>query len=205
MNTELWCIWDNFQLKYYGDVEVGDVMFSSLVNTVNELRAKAEGLQNAEGISAAANSMLADALANTADVEKTEEGLNSAILLLNNAINAANASIKAKGALDAMKAQMDATNVYTEAAYNTYKEIYETTLAKYNDGTLTIEEANALEDPSAVMGWHQTNIVDDLLLSAWGTTDYNSDRYLLNHLAHLAVADKCYFHKFYNLTMQKYA
>ena len=49
-NTELWCIWDNFQLKYYGDVEVGDVMFSSLVNTVNELRAKAEGLQNAEGI-----------------------------------------------------------------------------------------------------------------------------------------------------------
>jgi hypothetical protein len=177
-NTELWCIWDNFQLKYYGDVEVGDVMFSSLVNTVNELRAKAEGLQNAEGISAAANSMLADALANTADVEKTEEGLNSAILLLNNAINAANASIKAKGALDAMKAQMDATNVYTEAAYNTYKEIYETTLAKYNDGTLTIEEANALEDPSAVMGWHQTNIVDDLLLSAWGTTDYNSDLYI---------------------------
>lgn len=177
-NTELWCIWDNFQLNYYGDVEIGDVKFSSLVKSLDELRVKADNLQSADGISDAAKQQLLDVLASTADVEKTEEALNAAIQLLTSAINGANASVKAKAVLDAMKAQMDATNVYTAEAFSNYEAIYNNILTKYNEGTLTIEEANALENPSSVMGWHQENIIDELLLSPWGVSNYDSDLYI---------------------------
>ena len=177
-NTTLWCIWDNFQLTYFGDVEIGDVKFSSLVKSLDDLRVKADNLQGAEGISDAAKQQLMDVLTATADVEKTEDALNAAIQSLTSAINGANASVKAKTVLDAMKAQMDATNVYTAEAYEAYKAVYDNLMAKYNEGTITIEEANALENPSALIGWHIENIIDDLLLSAWGVSNYDSDLYI---------------------------
>ena len=177
-NTTLWCIWDNFQLTYFGDVEIGDVKFSSLVKSLDDLRVKADNLQGAEGISDAAKQQLMDVLAATADVEKTEDALNAAIQSLTSAINGANASVKAKTVLDAMKAQMDATNVYTAEAYEAYKAVYDNLMAKYNEGTITIEEANALENPSALIGWHVENIIDDLLLSPWGVSNYDSDLYI---------------------------
>ena len=45
-NANLWCIWDNFVVKYYGtEASVEEVKFAVLIAEVEELRAKAEELK----------------------------------------------------------------------------------------------------------------------------------------------------------------
>lgn len=73
--------------------------------------------------------------------------------------------------LEKMKELVESTNVYTEEAYQEY---YGQWVEKYNDATLTLAEAQALQDPSVLAGWHDANLtVDNFLLSAWDTApDY---------------------------------
>lgn len=89
---------------------------------------------------------------------------------LETAIAAANASkeayTEANAKLIAMKAVVDATNVYTEAALNEY---YTTPKSKYDDNSLTDDEANALQDPAETTGVRAAITVDNFLLSAWNT------------------------------------
>ena len=102
--------------------------------------------------------------------------------VLAEAISAAKASVNAYTAaaekLAAMKNLVDATNVYTQEAYDEY---YGTPAAKFEAKTLTTAEANALQDPSLVTGWHAAITVDNFLLSAWDTNpDFNNAPYYIN-------------------------
>ncbi len=66
--------------------------------------------------------------------------------------------------LEQMKKFVDATNFYTAGAKATY---YDEPKQKLDEGTLTMTEANALQDPYAITQWHAANAVDDLLCSVW--------------------------------------
>ena len=171
-NTNLWCIWDNFQLTYYGaEASIGDVKFGALVAQVNELRAQAQGLKGTEGISKAAEAALNAALATTADVEKTEDGLNGAIATLTAAIDKAQAAINIAPKLAAAKRLIASTNVYTTEAKEAYQATIDAAQAKYDDATLTMSEAQTFANPEAIQDWRSANAYDDFLLSAWSIND----------------------------------
>ena len=77
-----------------------------------------------------------------------------------------------------MKQLVDATNVYTAEALDNY---YSKWVAKLEAKTLTSDEANALQDPFLVTGWHANITVDNFLLSAWDTNpDFNNAAYYIN-------------------------
>lgn len=88
-NDALWCIWDNFQLKYCGTANVTIDMF---VDAYETALAAANQLVN-EKMSKTALDQLNDAIA--AEVDKTsEESLSAATKALNDAIEAAQSSIE---------------------------------------------------------------------------------------------------------------
>lgn len=101
---------------------------------------------------------------------ETIEAIQDASRTLNSAIVNAQASIAAfatvEAKLAAMKELVDATNVYTAAAYEAY---YAQPAAKFQNGTMTTEEASALQYPNTITGWHAAVTVDNFLLSAWDT------------------------------------
>ena len=101
----------------------------------------------------------------TFDADQTSQtNFNAYKSALDAAETSANEYEAAKTKLDAMKALTDATNFYTEQAYAEY---YGTPLAKYEARTLTTAEAQALQNPTTVTGWHDAITVDNLLLSVW--------------------------------------
>ena len=176
-NTNLWCIWDNFVLTYYGaDATMDQVKNAAILAELQELREKAESLKGQAEV-ATIDPALETALTETADVSGTE-AINAAIETLKAAIGLAEASIKAKDVLPKMKELTESTNFYTEAAYEEY---YGQWIAKYEDGTLTSDEANALQDPFVVTGWHASITCDNFLLSAWDTNpDFVDAPYYIN-------------------------
>ena len=117
---------------------------------------------------------------NAFESEQTMENYGA----LEEAIAAANASknayIAANEKLTAMKAIIDATNVYTAEALDTY---YTTPKSKYEDNSLTDEEAEALQNPSTQTDWHAAITVDNFLLSAWNSApnfDGENSPYYIN-------------------------
>lgn len=179
-NGNLWCIWDNFVLTYYGpDADIATIKLGGLIADVAALREKATELKDNSSVTATTVGKLETALANSEDIEKTEEAYKAAINELKSATERANYEVESKTAIDAMYALMENTNVYTTDAYNTYKGIADGLLEKYNDGTLTETVVN----PSAIAGWHSANNYDDLLLSAWSIggnkcKDFNTSLYI---------------------------
>lgn len=96
----------------------------------------------------------------------TADEYKAAIAAIDATVDAANAYIMAKDVMGAMKSLVDATNVYTADAYDEY---YGQWAAKFEAGTLTKAEAQVLQNPSLVTGWHASINVDNFLLSAWDT------------------------------------
>ena len=183
-NTSLWCIFDNFTLKYYGaDADIATVKFGAMIAQVDELRATAQSLQDAENISEAANTGLATALSETETVEQTEAGLTAAIETLTAAIDHARAAIDIAPKLAAANRLMESTNVYTAEAFEAYKAIVDAAQQKYDEGTLTQAEAGSFVNPEVVTGWRAGNDFDDMLLSAWTINDvqckdFNTNLYI---------------------------
>ena len=175
--TDTWCIWDKFQLTYYGEnADIANISGGAQAKELKELRQKATQLQNEVEI-AAVKTGLSNALNETADVSGAE-AIKAAIATLKAAIDKGEASKIAKNVLPKMKELIDATNVYTQEAYDQY---YGTWLAKYEAGTLTKTEASNLQDPSVTTGWHAQITVDNFLLSAWDTNpDFNNAAYYIN-------------------------
>ena len=179
-NTSLWCIWDNFQLSYYGEnTDIEEAKNAAIIKELAELREKATELKDQVEVVAVKNA-IDEALAATAEVTDAE-AIKAAIETLKAVIEKANVHIAAKPALDGMENVMAGTNVYTAEAFETYNGIYVAAKAKYDAGELTAEDK--IENPEALMGWHAANIVDDLLLSAWtiGETqckDYDAGMYI---------------------------
>ena len=179
-NTSLWCIWDNFNLTYYGkNTTLEDVEAESLRKEVEALREKATDIYNEVEIESI-KTILYDAIYSTGSVSGAE-AINNAITTLKAAIAKGELYIGAAASLDAMENQITNTNVYTDEALVTYLGIYDAAKAKYQAGELT--KADVIENPEALMGWRAPNQIDDLLLSAWtiGETkckDYDADLYI---------------------------
>ena len=177
--TDTWCIWDNFQLMYYGEnADIANISGGAEAKELEQLRKKASELENDADIEiAAVKTGLTNALSETANVSG-KDAIKAAIATLTAAIDKAEASKTAKNVLPKMKELVDATNVYTQDAYDNY---YGTWLAKYEAGTLTKAEAGNLQDPSVTTGWHAQITVDNFLLSAWDTNpDFNDAAYYIN-------------------------
>ena len=176
-NTALWCIWDNFTLTYYGkNTTIEDVKAESLRKQVDDLREKAFSLFNETEVESI-KAVLENAINSTESVSGAE-AINNAIATLKTAIEKGEASLEAKAKLAKMKELIDATNVYTAEAKNAY---YDQWVVKYNDGTITKTEANALQDPFLVTGWRANVTVDNFLLSAWDTNpDFQDAAYYIN-------------------------
>ena len=122
------------------------------------------------------------AAAEAATTANTKEELATILEELNAAISAANASIAAYTSANDKLAEMEKlteqTNVYTAEALEAY---YTTPKAKYDNNTLTDEEANALENPFSTTGHRAATLVDNFLLSAWNTNpDFTDAPYYIN-------------------------
>ena len=166
-----WMGIDNVSLKYFGEVDENyakDIYAST--------KAEAEALLTAK-MSAEALATLQAALAVEVD-ETSDEALLAAEAALQEAMNSVKASVNFfannKKAIDAMFALMESTNVYTAEAYSTYAALAEEYLASYEAGTLTA----TVDNPATVHGWHAEVAYDDLLLSAFGTNNFESDLYI---------------------------
>lgn len=166
-----WMGIDNVSLKYFGEVS-GDYALELYKST----KAAAEALLG-EKMSPEAKAALEAALAAEVD-ETSEEALIAAEAALQEAITAANVSINLyasnKAAIDAMFALMNSTNVYTAEAFAAYSAKAEDFLAQYEAGTLTA----TVDNPAAIHGWHAVVDYDDLLLSAFGVKDFDTDLYI---------------------------
>lgn len=175
-NTTLWCIWDNFELFYYGtDADIDDVKFGDLIEQLDALRQLAEEQKEDENVSPATKVALDEALAATETVDpKTVENYQTAIATMTTPTEQAKQDINNKPAIDNMYKLMESTNVYTQDAYDTFKAAADAYLAAWEEGTLT----ETVVDPYAIQGWHFANNYDDFLLSAWGQTDFNSALYI---------------------------
>lgn len=163
-----WYKADNFRLTYLGE----NATMSD--EKVAEIVARAENLTSPMNATVLAEMKAAsDAL----KAEKTPENYNT----LEEKIEAAKVSIaaysKANNYLQVMAEFLTTTNAYTEEARVAYYQQYQD---KYDNRTLTNEEAKTLQDPNAITGWRAENNVDDLLVSVWDVDVMNWDSYHVN-------------------------
>lgn len=173
-NTAFWNIWGEFGLTYYGvDADIATLKFGAYVAQVEALRATATEYLSAD-ISPIVKAAIEVALAASENIELTEEAYVEAINVLTAANNNAKSSASNKVAIDNMYDLMEKTNVYTPAAYFTFKAAADDYKAKWEAGTLTETVVN----PYAVQGWHAENVYDDFLLSAWGTNNFDTNLYI---------------------------
>ncbi len=165
VNTSLWVIWDNFELTYYGaDCTIEDAQNAAIFEELEELMDEAAELMNqTTNVNLILELGAAYSLASEAE---TVEEAKAAVEALKAAIMKANAYIYAGNVLPKMKELTESTNFYTAQALEDY---YTKWQVKYEAGTLTADEANALQDPTVGTGWHNEITVDDFLLSVWDT------------------------------------
>ena len=180
-NTSLWCIFDNFVLTYYGaEASMDDVKNAAIQAEMNALRLQLTAIKEDVEIQSVLD-LINNALTSTEGATGTES-INAAIVTLKAALETAQAYVKAKNTLPKMKQVTEETNFYTAEALQSY---YTQWNEKYQAGTLTKDEADALQDPFLNTGWqHNASItVDDLLLSVWSiggekAKDYDKALYI---------------------------
>jgi hypothetical protein len=166
-----WVIMDNVKL-YYVTADL-----TSFKEAYEEALTAAKAVDQTAKMNSDVLKALQDAI--SASVEESKKSLVAATDALNAATANANECITAYAAapakFEAMGEFVKTTNAYTQEALDAY---YTTPKAKYENNTLTTEEASALQDPNGQLGWHEANTVDDLLLSVWGVKDYESALYI---------------------------
>ena len=98
-NYNLWCIWDNFQLKYYGDVTVAAVKMKASVDAYNAAKDEAEAFTEESMFADAWTTLQSAITANTVNLNDpalTESALNTATANLVAANAAATAAVASK-------------------------------------------------------------------------------------------------------------
>lgn len=171
-----WYKVDNFRLTFVKGINLDELIaaYDAALTAAQAI----EGNMNAD-----VKAALDAAIAANNNVDKADvNALTAAITALTEVANTATASVaayaKAEEVLPKMKQLVDATNVYTAEALDNY---YSKWVAKLEAKTLTSDEANALQDPFLVTGWHANITVDNFLLSAWDTNpDFNNAAYYIN-------------------------
>nr|MCR5817609.1 hypothetical protein [Prevotella sp.] len=174
-NTSLWCIFDNFVLTYYGaEASMDEVKNAAILAEMNALRLQLTAIKEDVEIQSVLD-LINNALTSTEGATGTE-GINAAIVTLKAALETAQAYVKAKNTLPKMKQLTEETNFYTAEALQSY---YTQWNEKYQAGTLTKAEADALQDPFLNTGWQHnaSTTVDDLLLSTWSIGGEKANNY----------------------------
>lgn len=172
-NTSLWCIFDNFVLTYYGaEASMDEVKNAAILAEMNALRLQLTAIKEDIEIQSVLD-LINNALTSTEGATGTES-INAAIVTLKAALETAQAYVKAKNTLPKMKQLTEETNFYTAEALQSY---YTQWNEKYQAGTLTKDEANALQDPFLGTGWHSDISYDDLLLSVWSIGGEKANNY----------------------------
>lgn len=168
-----WMGIDNVKLYYVRDVTSAD-----FVAEYDKAIAKAKSLAD-KAMDPAILQKLNEAIENYSalDASSSVEELVAAIEALK-IVGDAEASVafyaSNKAAIDAMYTLMESTNVYSAEAYLAYRSIADNYKAQYEAGTLT----GTVDNPATVHGWHASVDYDDLLLSLWGTKDYDTNLYI---------------------------
>ena len=182
-NGHYWYKADNFRLTLVKPLSDAEVLEARIL-AINELLAKANALVEAgEGNETALSNltaMITDVQAvidNEAEKLLDDASYETIIAELTESIELVEASVIAGNVLPKMKELTESTNLYTEEAYEEY---YGQWYQKYEAGTLTKAEAQALQDPFLVTGWHASNNVDDLLMSVWDAVPEAWDTYHIN-------------------------
>lgn len=164
-----WILFDNFKLKYISATALVDEAESEkIIASATSLESEPMYTGEKDKLTSAKEALAAD---------KTNATLFSA---LNSELSAAQTSIDAyktaAATLENMKALTESTNVFTTESYNTY---YAEPKAKYDAGSLTNDEALALQDPTAITGWHAALTCDNFLMSSWDAeADVYGDYYI---------------------------
>jgi hypothetical protein len=171
--NKYWYKVDNFRLTYVKGFDL-----AALVQAYNDALAAAQAVEGRMNVNVKA--ALEAAIATQVDMTNPDN-LAAVTAALTEATAAAKASVtayaKAGEVLPKMKEITESTNVYTAEAYENY---YAKWAAAYNVDTLTTDEANALQDPFIVTGWHAAITVDNFLLSAWDTEADKFQGYYIN-------------------------
>lgn len=154
-----WFIFGNTTVTYYSDLT--DAQKTVLINT-------AESVGNL-AMNADVKTALTKALTNF-KASATLDTYNTLSSAVTDAENSANAYASAKTALDNRNKLYEDNNFITADAYQIY---YTEPLAKYEARTLTTDEANAINNPYAISGWHADANTNKFMGSAYGITDYN--------------------------------
>ena len=154
-----WFIFGNTTVTYYSDLT--DAQKTVLINTAESVGNLAMNADVKTALTTALTNFKASA---TLDTYNT---LSSAVT---DAENSANAYASAKTALDNREKLYEDNNFITAVAYQIY---YTEPLAKYKARTLTTDEANAINNPYAISGWHADDNTNKFMGSAYGITDYN--------------------------------
>lgn len=158
-NTMLWCIWDNFTLKYYG------IDLSAYEAQISALRSTLEGLKDSP-MNTTVKSSVETALSETASVAQEQSAMEAAIAQLNKAIEDANTSIKNYAAA---KAYLDKASTLDEAGQASYaaNETVASVRSAYDDATLEVltdEQKAAMDAAIIVAAKAQTTIGSDWTL-----------------------------------------
>lgn len=145
-NYNLWCIWDNFQLTYYGDVTVAAVKMKASVDAYNAAKSEAEAFTESS-MFADDWTTLQDAItANTLDLNDpslTESALTTATANLVAANTAATAAVNAKTTYDTAVStisggtNIELTSLITNPGFETGN-----TNGWNNDGAITANAQN---------------------------------------------------------------
>ena len=161
-----WSGIDNVSLTYYGaDASIAEMKASSVYIEYNNVVGKPMDAAVSAAMETAKGAYESDA---------SDENLAAFTAAVQAATASVNAYASNKLAIDAMFALMESTNVYTAEAYATYAALAEGYLAQYEAGTLT----GTVDNPATIHGWHADVAYDDLLLSAFGTNNFDTDLYI---------------------------
>jgi hypothetical protein len=186
--TDKWNIWGEFKLTYYGTespIKPYIVAYESALENAQNVLQKAE--EAGEYVSEDLKTSLELIISVNSKQPSTIDGLKAAKQALTDAAKAVtenlNAMAKAKAVKDDLDDLLAKNNFYTEEALAQFEEDYELDdeelWAAYDEATLTGEDVDGLpSSPYTLLGWHQANVVDDLLLSVWGTKDYEGVPYI---------------------------
>lgn len=174
-NTNIWAIWANYSLTYYGaDASIDAVKNSSVFTDLAKLIKEGEALLDQVEVDKVKNAL--NKAIEAGKAAKSLDDCNAAMAALKEAVAAAEGSVKAKDVLPKMKELVEMNNIATAEALEEY---YGQWVTKYQEGTITKAEASALQDPTALTGWHASLTCDDYLLSAWDAEpDFQSPYYI---------------------------
>ena len=174
-NTSIWAIWANYSLTYYGaDASIDAVKNSSVFTDLAKLIKEGEALLDQVEVDKVKNAL--NKAIEAGKAAKSLDDCNAAMADLKEAVAAAEGSVKAKDVLPKMKELVEMNNIATAEALEEY---YGQWVTKYQEGTITKAEASALQDPTALTGWHASLTCDNYLLSAWDAEpDFQSPYYI---------------------------